>query len=142
MTPKHTHVPVGCHPCTGISDGSCVTDATTRSIIAAATSGKIDGGGESSGGAGAGGSGGSNGGGGGGDAAGGGPHPMRIWTFIFAGMLAAGGSAAYIRKGSVKSLGASLGAGVILALCARSMVGAPTVGAVRVAFGEMGAAAY
>ena len=127
-----------------MSDGNCITDATTRSIIAAATSGKQGGGGDSgsSGGAGTGGSsGGGNGNGSsGGDAAaagGGAPHPMRIWTFVFAGMLAAGGTAAYVRKGSVKSLGASLSAGVILALCARSMVGAPAIGAVRVAFGEI-----
>ena len=149
ITCTYTVIPVGCCPCTGMSDGNCITDATTRSIIAAATSGKQGGGGDSgsSGGAGTGGSsGGGNGNGSsGGDAAaagGGGPHPMRIWTFVFAGMLAAGGTAAYVRKGSVKSLGASLSAGLILALCARSMVGAPAVGAVRVAFGEIAMAGF
>ena len=49
---------------------------------------------------------------------------------------AVGGGAAYVRKGSVKSLGASLGAALILALCGRTMVGAAAVNSVRVAFGE------
>ena len=43
---------------------------------------------------------------------------------------------AWVKKGSVKSLGASLGAAVILALCARSMFGATAIGSVRVAFGR------
>ena len=42
---------------------------------------------------------------------------------------------AYIRKGSVKSLGASLGAAFILALCGRNMVGSTAISSVRVAFG-------
>ncbi len=43
---------------------------------------------------------------------------------------------AFVRKGSSTSLGAGGGAALILALCARSMVGAGAVGSARVAFGE------
>mmetsp|Transcript_16528 Transcript_16528/g.35756 ORF Transcript_16528/g.35756 Transcript_16528/m.35756 type:complete len:186 (-) Transcript_16528:880-1437(-) len=76
-------------------------------------------------------------GGSGGDGGSGGnaKHPMQLWTFLFAGMLAVGGTIAYVKKGSAKSLGAGLSASLVLALCARSMAGASAVGAVRVAFG-------
>lgn len=47
-----------------------------------------------------------------------------------------GGGYGYFKKGSAKSLGAGLGAALILALCARSMVGPAGVGPARVAFGE------
>ena len=48
---------------------------------------------------------------------------------------AVGGGVAYFRKGSLKSLGSSLGAAVILALCGRNMVGATALSSIRVAFG-------
>ncbi|GAX80351.1 hypothetical protein CEUSTIGMA_g7790.t1 [Chlamydomonas eustigma] len=114
----------------GMSSDNCVTDATTKSILAASATG----GGDSSG-----------GGSGRGDKTSKGDgdsrndsegsHPMRVWTFIFAALLAAGGAIAYVRKGSTQSLGASLGASFILLLCARSMVGATALSSARVAFG-------
>jgi uncharacterized membrane protein (UPF0136 family) len=91
-------------------------------------------------GAGSGGSGGSVGSGGGGSSGGGGgddeqPHPMRLWTLAFAALLVVGGGLAFVRKGSAKSLGASASAAVILALCAKAMVGPGAQGPARVAFG-------
>lgn len=59
---------------------------------------------------------------------------MLQYTFL--NNPAAGGILAYAKVGSVKSLGGGLGSGLILALCARSMVGAAAVGSARVAFGK------
>ena len=73
-------------------DGNCITDATTRSIAAASSTG-------GSGGGGAGSIGGNNGGGGGGSgdgASGSQPHPMRLWTFLFAGLLTGGGKCIFL----------------------------------------------
>ncbi|EFJ48612.1 hypothetical protein VOLCADRAFT_120860 [Volvox carteri f. nagariensis] len=113
----------------GMTSGNCVTDATTRALINDVSST-----GGSGGGGGAGSGGGSGSGGGGGDAGGSQPHPMRNFTFAFAALLAVGGALAFARKGSGKSLGAGAGAALILALCARSMVGTAAVGPARVAF--------
>ncbi|KAG2490884.1 hypothetical protein HYH03_010801 [Edaphochlamys debaryana] len=59
---------------------------------------------------------------------------MRVFTYAFSALLAAGGTFAFVKKGSAKSLGAGLGAALILFLCARSMV-AGAQGPARVAFG-------
>ncbi|GIL82806.1 hypothetical protein Vretimale_8179 [Volvox reticuliferus] len=116
----------------GTANGSSVT-GMTRALVndlgSTGGSGSGGGGGGSSGGGGSGGS-----GSGGGDASSPQPHPMRNFTFAFAALLAVGGALAFARKGSATSLGAGGGAALILALCARSMVGAAAVGPARVAF--------
>ncbi|KAG1676240.1 hypothetical protein FOA52_006457 [Chlamydomonas sp. UWO 241] len=80
-----------------------------------------------------GGSGGGGGGRGGGGPTGGGdeeyfgrkgPHEMRLWTFLFAGGLAAVGVSAFVSgPRCVMSLGVSLAASAVLVACARGMVG-------------------
>ncbi|KAF8068156.1 Tr1 [Scenedesmus sp. PABB004] len=86
------------------------------------------------GGGGAGGAGGTGGTGGGGGSGGGGDagHPMRLWTLLYAALLAAGGVMGYVKKGSTKSLSSACGAALILALSARSMVGAQARASVAV----------
>ncbi|GLC41604.1 hypothetical protein PLESTF_000273700 [Pleodorina starrii] len=114
----------------GFASGNCVTDATTRAMINDVTGGGGAGSGSGGGGSGGGGGGGGSSGGSGGSQ----PHPMRNFTFAFAALLAAGGVFAFTRKGSAQSLSAGAGASLILALCARSMVGAAAAGPARVAF--------
>ncbi|GIL55041.1 hypothetical protein Vafri_10694 [Volvox africanus] len=117
----------------GMANGKSVTGAT-RAL--ANDVGSTGGSGSGGGGGGSSGSGGGSGGNGsgGGDASSPQPHPMRSFTFAFAVLLAVGGALAFARKGSAKSLGAGSGAALILALCARSMVGAAAMGPARVAF--------
>lgn len=119
----------------GMASGNCITDATTRGLLQqlAATGGGDGGSGKGAGGSGGGG-GGSGGSSGGGGSFGDVPHPLRGATFAFAALLTIGGGYGYFKKGSAKSLGAGLGAALILALCARSMVGPAGVGPARVAF--------
>ncbi|GLI67357.1 hypothetical protein VaNZ11_011534, partial [Volvox africanus] len=109
----------------GMANAKSVTGATRALANDVGSTG-----GSGSGGGGGGGSSGS----GGGDASSPQPHPMRNFTFAFAVLLAVGGVLALARKGSATSLGAGGGAALILALCARSMVGAAAVGPARVAF--------
>ena len=79
------HRPLSLGRRSAFDEGNCITDASTRSIVTAASgggggsSGGMNGNGSKSGGAGD----------GAGDGAGSGdrPHPMRLWTFIFAGFL-------------------------------------------------------
>lgn len=97
-------------------------------FVPKAAGGPPGGGGGTAGGGGGGGAGGSGGGGSGGE-----PHPMRPWTFLYAAFLAAGGVFAYVKKGSAKSLTSAGGSALILALAARSMVGAAARGSVAVA---------
>eukprot|EP00877_Chromochloris_zofingiensis_P012967 jgi/Chrzof1/7924/Cz02g41140.t1 len=75
---------------------------------------------------------GGGGAGGSGSSSSGGPHPMRLWTFVYAAVLAAGGMMGYVKKGSVKSLTSAGGAALILALTARTMSGPGARGAVFV----------
>ena len=48
---------------------------------------------------------------------------MRLQTFVFAAAIAAGGVYAFMKKGSAQSLGVSLAASSVLALCASKMTG-------------------
>lgn len=104
----------------------------------ASTSSAAAGGGGGAG-AGAGGlGGGGSGGGGSGDASSGGgsqqPHPLRLWTFGYAALLALGGAAGYVKAGSTKSLTSALGSALILGLSARTMVGAGAKSPIAVCF--------
>ncbi|KAF5841846.1 transmembrane proteins 14C-domain-containing protein [Dunaliella salina] len=119
--------------------GNCITEATSKSIIASAAPPQGGGGpNDSQGGSGGGDGGGSNGGGGAhvgkGDGSEGQGHPMQLWTYLYAALLGVGGLMGYVKKGSSKSLGGGLSAALVLGLAARSMGSKGAAGA-QVAFG-------
>ena len=78
------------------------------------------GGGNGSGG-GSGGGGGGGSGGSGGNSGGGGSGPMRGFTYLFAAFIMAGGLAAFVRRGSAKSLIFSAAAAILLLISASVM---------------------
>ncbi|KAI7844545.1 hypothetical protein COHA_001903 [Chlorella ohadii] len=80
-----------------------------------------DGNGGSSGGSNGGGGSGGGGGGSGGNGGSGGSGPMRGFTYLFAALLMAGGLAAFVRRGSVKSLLFSAAAAMLLLISASVM---------------------
>eukprot|EP00775_Hariotina_reticulata_P006642 gene6642-biopygen8448 len=101
--------------------GSISTCSFTVGICMSGSDGAGGSGGSGSGGGSSGGSSSSNSSGGS-DGSGAG-HPLRLWTLLYAALLAAGGVMAFVKKGSTKSLTSALGSGVILALSARTMAG-------------------